>query len=61
MQKAPAKPAVAAYSPQVQVFTSMGNFTIELNPERAPLTVANYFGLCRFRPLHQHPDSPRSR
>jgi peptidyl-prolyl cis-trans isomerase A (cyclophilin A) len=38
--KAPAKPA-AAYSPQLQVFTSMGNFTIELNPERAPLTVAD--------------------
>jgi len=35
------KPASAAYSPQVQVFTSMGNFTIELNAERAPLTVAN--------------------
>ena len=35
------KPAVAAYSPQIQVFTSMGNFTIELNAERAPLTVAN--------------------
>jgi cyclophilin family peptidyl-prolyl cis-trans isomerase len=38
--KAPAKPA-AAYAPQLQVFTSMGNFTIELNPERAPLTVAD--------------------
>jgi peptidyl-prolyl cis-trans isomerase A (cyclophilin A) len=24
------------------VVTSMGNFTIELNPERAPLTVANF-------------------
>jgi len=35
------KPA-AAPSPQVQVFTSMGNFTIELNAERAPLTVANF-------------------
>jgi cyclophilin family peptidyl-prolyl cis-trans isomerase len=35
------KPAPAVYSPQLQVFTSMGNFTIELNPERAPLTVAN--------------------
>ena len=40
--KAPAKPAVPAYSPQVLVVTSMGNFTIELNPERAPLTVANF-------------------
>jgi peptidyl-prolyl cis-trans isomerase A (cyclophilin A) len=35
-----AKPAAA--SPQVQVVTSMGNFTIELNAERAPLTVANF-------------------
>jgi cyclophilin family peptidyl-prolyl cis-trans isomerase len=40
--KTPAKPAAAAYAPQVQVFTSMGNFIIELNPERAPLTVANF-------------------
>jgi peptidyl-prolyl cis-trans isomerase A (cyclophilin A) len=41
----PAKPAASptpAASPQVQVVTSMGNFTIELNPERAPLTVANF-------------------
>jgi cyclophilin family peptidyl-prolyl cis-trans isomerase len=39
---AAAKPAVTAASPQVQVVTSMGNFTIELNPERAPLTVAHF-------------------
>jgi peptidyl-prolyl cis-trans isomerase A (cyclophilin A) len=39
---APAKPASTAYVPKVQVFTSLGNFTIELNPERAPLTVANF-------------------
>ncbi len=38
---APKPTRVAAYSPQIQVFTSMGNFTIELNAERAPLTVAN--------------------
>ena len=41
----PAKPAATptpAASPQVQVVTSMGNFTIELNAERAPLTVANF-------------------
>src|SRR5882757_6075007 len=36
------KPAAPAYAPQVLVVTSMGNFTIELNPERAPLTVANF-------------------
>jgi cyclophilin family peptidyl-prolyl cis-trans isomerase len=41
-EKAPAKAAPATSAPQVQVFTSMGNFTIELNPERAPLTVANF-------------------
>jgi cyclophilin family peptidyl-prolyl cis-trans isomerase len=40
--KTPSKPSVAAYSPQVQVLTSMGNFTIELNAERAPLTVADF-------------------
>jgi peptidyl-prolyl cis-trans isomerase A (cyclophilin A) len=32
----------AAPSPRVQVFTSMGNFTIELNAERAPLTVPHF-------------------
>ncbi len=39
---APEKPAAAAQSPQLLVVTSMGNFTIELNAERAPLTVANF-------------------
>ncbi len=34
----PANPA----RPRVEVFTSLGNFTIELNPERSPLTVANF-------------------
>jgi peptidyl-prolyl cis-trans isomerase A (cyclophilin A) len=37
-----AKPAATSLSPQLQVVTSMGNFTIELNPERAPLTVAHF-------------------
>jgi peptidyl-prolyl cis-trans isomerase A (cyclophilin A) len=40
--KPAAKPAVTAASPRLQVVTSMGNFTIELNAERAPLTVANF-------------------
>jgi peptidyl-prolyl cis-trans isomerase A (cyclophilin A) len=40
--KTAAKPSATAASPQVQVVTSMGNFTIELNAERAPLTVANF-------------------
>jgi cyclophilin family peptidyl-prolyl cis-trans isomerase len=39
---APEKPTALAPSPQVQVVTSMGNFTVELNAERAPLTVANF-------------------
>jgi cyclophilin family peptidyl-prolyl cis-trans isomerase len=29
-------------SPQIQVVTSMGSFTLELNAERAPLTVAHF-------------------
>jgi cyclophilin family peptidyl-prolyl cis-trans isomerase len=41
--KTPAKPAAAsAASPQVQVVTSMGSFIIELNAERAPLTVPHF-------------------
>jgi len=39
---APVKPAAATASPQVQVVTSLGSFTIELNTERAPLTVAQF-------------------
>jgi peptidyl-prolyl cis-trans isomerase A (cyclophilin A) len=39
---APAPAVKAAPPTQVQVFTSMGNFTIELNAERAPLTVAQF-------------------
>jgi peptidyl-prolyl cis-trans isomerase A (cyclophilin A)/peptidyl-prolyl cis-trans isomerase B (cyclophilin B) len=36
------KPSTSAAAPQVQVVTSMGTFTIELNAERAPLTVAHF-------------------
>ncbi len=44
---AAAAPAATAAKPssgpvRVQVVTSMGNFTIELNAERAPLTVAHF-------------------
>jgi cyclophilin family peptidyl-prolyl cis-trans isomerase len=35
-------PGYCADPTQVQVITSMGNFTIELNAERAPLTVAQF-------------------
>jgi cyclophilin family peptidyl-prolyl cis-trans isomerase len=38
----PAVPATPAASPQVLVVTTMGNFTLELNAERAPLTVAHF-------------------
>jgi cyclophilin family peptidyl-prolyl cis-trans isomerase len=41
-QPKPATPPAAAASTQIQVVTSMGNFTIELNAERAPLTVAHF-------------------
>jgi cyclophilin family peptidyl-prolyl cis-trans isomerase len=39
---APAAPATPAASPQILVVTSMGSFTLELNAERAPLTVAHF-------------------
>jgi peptidyl-prolyl cis-trans isomerase A (cyclophilin A) len=35
-------PGLAANAPRVRVTTSMGQFVIELAPERAPLTVANF-------------------
>jgi cyclophilin family peptidyl-prolyl cis-trans isomerase len=40
--KAGAAAGASAASPQVQVVTSMGSFIIELNAERAPLTVPNF-------------------
>ena len=40
---APEKTAPPVY---VQVVTAAGNFTIELNPERAPLTVAQFLKFC---------------
>jgi cyclophilin family peptidyl-prolyl cis-trans isomerase len=41
---APAAPAptAAAAAPQVRVTTNMGEFVVELIPDRAPLTVANF-------------------
>jgi peptidyl-prolyl cis-trans isomerase A (cyclophilin A) len=39
---ADAAPAKKAQAMWVQVVTNMGNFTIELNPERAPITVAQF-------------------
>ena len=41
-EDAKAPSAAPGAPPKVQVFTSLGNFTVELNPERAPLTVANF-------------------
>jgi len=35
-------PAKAVGSPRVQVVTNMGNFVVELNSERAPLTVQHF-------------------
>jgi peptidyl-prolyl cis-trans isomerase A (cyclophilin A) len=37
-----AAPAASSTPVSVQVVTTLGNFTIELNPERAPLTVAQF-------------------
>lgn len=39
---AAAKPATTLTAPRIQVVTSLGNFTIELNAERSPLTVAHF-------------------
>jgi peptidyl-prolyl cis-trans isomerase A (cyclophilin A)/peptidyl-prolyl cis-trans isomerase B (cyclophilin B) len=39
--------ALAANTPRVRVTTSMGQFVIELYPERAPLTVANFLRYVR--------------
>jgi len=39
---APGASATPAAAPQVQVVTSLGSFTLELNAERAPLTVAHF-------------------
>ncbi len=36
------KPAASAAATQILVVTSLGNFTVELNAERAPLTVAHF-------------------
>jgi cyclophilin family peptidyl-prolyl cis-trans isomerase len=41
-QPKPVAPAALAASSQVQVVTSLGSFTVELNAERAPLTVAHF-------------------
>lgn len=41
-QSKTAAPATPAAAPQVLVVTSLGNFTLELNAERAPLTVAHF-------------------
>ena len=49
----------AAASPQVQVVTSMGNFTIELNAERAPLTVAQFLKYVDQGLLFRHDLSSR--
>ena len=38
------QPAVASAQPVVQLVTSMGTITIELDRERAPQTVANFLG-----------------
>jgi len=39
--------AAAAQNPRVRVVTSMGDFVIELYPDRAPITVANFLRYVR--------------
>jgi cyclophilin family peptidyl-prolyl cis-trans isomerase len=41
-QAAPSPSAAAAHNSRVRVITSAGSFIIELNAERAPLSVANF-------------------
>ena len=36
--------AFASGNPEVLMETSMGNVTIELNPEKAPISVENFLG-----------------
>lgn len=43
----PATALAATPAPRVRVTTSMGQFVIELAPERAPLTVANFLRYVR--------------
>src|ERR1700694_947704 len=40
-------PVLAASAPRVRVTTSMGQLVIELAPDRAPLTVANFLRYVR--------------
>src|SRR3984957_13693125 len=40
-------PVLAANAPRVRVTTNMGQFIIELNPDRAPLPVANFLRYVR--------------
>jgi len=44
---APAAGSAQAPYPQVRVTTNMGGFTIELYPDRAPITVANFLRYVR--------------
>jgi len=45
--KAASTPATAGVRPVVRLVTSMGSITIELDRERAPLTVANFLGYVK--------------
>ena len=47
VRPAAAADAAAAPNPQLRVTTNMGSFVIELRPDRAPLTVANFLHYVR--------------
>lgn len=44
---APAPASSAPTLPKVKIQTSLGNFTVELYPDKAPKTVANFLGYVR--------------
>ena len=48
-------------NPEVRVTTNMGDFVIELLPDRAPLTVANFLRYVKEGFYYQHPDPSRGR
>ncbi|MGY2685244.1 cyclophilin family peptidyl-prolyl cis-trans isomerase [Pseudomonas tolaasii] len=46
---------------QVKLTTNHGDIVIELNAEKAPITVANFIEYVKGRPLRKHRFPPRHR
>ena len=54
--------ALAQEAPKVKLATSMGDIVVQLNPEKAPKTVANFLQYVRELPLSEvrpNADQPR--